>query len=201
MRKRPTVLIFSIVFPVGLLGVLGVVFGATEGAHEDAHDAHATKGWVATDTYRVMNFAALAILLVFLLRKPLSQALNGRIKGIQDQLADLEEKKKKADEQLAEYDKKLALLDKEAEKIVAEYVKQGNEAKDRILQEAKAAAEKIEEHARKNIEHEFGMAKEMLQVEIFESALAKAEDIIKGNITSADQDRLVDDYLEKVDLR
>jgi F-type H+-transporting ATPase subunit b len=201
MKKRHTVLIFSIVFPVCLLVVLGVVFGATEGAHEDAHDAHATKGWVATDTYRVMNFAVLAIVLVFLLRKPLSQALNGRIKGIQDQLADLEEKKKKADEQLAEYDKKLALLDKEAEKIVAEYVKQGNEAKDRILQEAKAAAEKIEGHARKNIEHEFGMAKEMLQVEIFESALAKAEDIIKGNITSADQDRLVDDYLEKVDLR
>ena len=121
--------------------------------------------------------------------------------GIQDQLADLEEKKKGADKQLAEYDKRLALLDKEAEKIVAEYVKQGNETKFRILQEAKAAAEKIEEQARKNIEHEFGMAKETLQVEIFERALTKAEDIIKGNITSADQDRLVDEYLEKVDIR
>ncbi len=200
MRKRHRILIFSIIFLLYSWIVLGVVLGATKGAHEDAHDAPA-KGWVATDTYRVMNFAVLAIVLVFLLRKPVSQALNGRIKGIQDQLADLEEKKKEADQQLAEYDKRLALLDNEAEKIVAEYVKQGNEAKDRILREAKAAAGKIEEQARKNIEHEFGMAKETLQVEIFERALAKAEGIIKGNISSTDQDRLVDEYLEKVDIR
>ena len=200
MKKRHRILIISIIFLLYSWIALGVVLGATKGAHEDAHDAPA-KGWVATDTYRVMNFAVLAIVLVFLLRKPVSQALNGRIKGIQDQLADLEEKKKEADQQLAEYDKRLALLDNEAEKIMAEYVKQGNEAKDRILREAKAAAGKIEEQARKNIEHEFGMAKETLQVEIFERALAKAEDIIKGNISSTDQDRLVDEYLEKVDIR
>ena len=90
------------------------------GAEGEPGEAHGTKGWVATDTYRVMNFLVLAIALFFLLRKPLKQALNNRISGIQSQLDELEEKKRTAEAKLAEYDEKLASLDKEAEGIVSE---------------------------------------------------------------------------------
>ena len=37
-----------------------------------------------------------------------------------------------------------------------------------------------------------------LQAVIFEKAIEKAEAKIKGEISAEDQDRLVDDYLEKV---
>jgi len=37
-----------------------------------------------------------------------------------------------------------------------------------------------------------------LKEEILQVALVKAEEIIKAKISSEDQDRLVDDYLEKV---
>jgi F-type H+-transporting ATPase subunit b len=157
-----------------------------------------SKGWVATDTYKVMNFAVLAIGLFILLRKPVSQALNNRIKGIKEQLSELEEKKETAEKKLAEYNEKFLKLDKEAEQIVAEYIKQGNEAKARILKEAESAAVKLEEQAKKNIENEFKKAKSKLHEEILEQALVKAEDIIQNKITSKDQDRLVDEYLEKV---
>jgi len=157
-----------------------------------------TKGWVSTDTYRVMNFAVLAIALVFVLRKPLSQALSSRIKGIKEQLDDLEAQKAEAEKKLAEYNQQLAQLEKEAEKIVDDYVRQGNEAKARILKEAEASAEKLQVQARRNIEHEFTQAKLELQKEIFEKSLVKAEEIIKGKFTGQDQDRIVDDYLKKV---
>jgi F-type H+-transporting ATPase subunit b len=157
-----------------------------------------TKGWVSTDTFRVMNFAVLVVALVFVLRKPLSQALSSRIKGIKAQLDDLEAQKAEAEKQLAEYNEKLAQLEKEAEKIVNDYVRQGNEAKARILKEAEASAAKLQVQARRNIEHEFGQAKLELQKEIFEKSLAKAEDIIRSKFTGEDQDRIVDEYLTKV---
>jgi len=157
-----------------------------------------SKGWVATDTYKVMNFAVLAIGLFILLRKPVSQALNDRIKGIKEQLSELEEKKEAAEKKLAEYNEKFLKLDSEAEQIVAEYIKQGNEAKARILKEAESAASKLEEQAKKNIANEFKKAKAKLHEEILEQALVKAEDIIQNKITGEDQDRLVDEYLEKV---
>lgn len=169
-----------------------------DGAEGEHGDAHGTKGWVATDTYRVMNFLVLAIALVFLLRKPLKQALNNRISGIQNQLDELEEKKKAAEAKLVEYDEKLASLDKEAENIVAEYIRQGEEAKVRILKEAEAASEKLEAQAKRNIQSEFKQAKEKLHRDVLEKALVKAESLIKEKITGKDQESLVDDYLKKV---
>ena len=41
--------------------------------------------------------------------------------GIKEQLADLEERKEAAEKELAQYNEKLALLDKEAEKIIENY--------------------------------------------------------------------------------
>ncbi len=167
---------------------------ATGGGDEGDHGTH----WAATDTYRVMNFLVLAVGLFFLARKPVSQGLKSRIKGIQDQLADLEAKKKEAEAQLAQYNQKLALLDQEAEKIVEGYIQQGKDAKARILEEAKAAAVRLEEQARRNIDHEFMQAKNKLKSEIVEKALAAAEEMVKGQITAEDQEKLVDEYLDKV---
>ncbi|MBR9984885.1 MAG: ATP synthase F0 subunit B [Desulfosarcina sp.] len=185
------------------------VFASTDAEHGDAaatdghgdgggHGEAGAKGWVATDTYRVMNFSVLAIGLFLVLKKPASQALGGRIQGIKEQLAELEAKKKEAEAKLAEYDAKMADLDKASEAMLAEYLKQGEDAKTRILKEAEAAAERLKEQANKNIEHEFLQAKTELKAIIVEKALAKAEAIIKEKINSEDQEKLVDEYLEKV---
>ncbi len=170
---------------------IGVSVASSEGETKSA-------GWLATDTYKVMNFGVLAIGLFLLLRKPLSQALNSRISGIKEQLSELEERKKAAEKQLAEYTQKFAGLEQEAEKLIEDYIRQGNEAKARIIDEAKQAAEKLEEQARRNIAHEFKQAKLELQQEILEKALQKSEEIIKSKITAKDQEELVDEYLDKV---
>jgi F-type H+-transporting ATPase subunit b len=184
-------------FIVVLVVTLSIVFclgvaSASSGGESEA------KGWVSTDTYRVMNFAVLAIGLFLLIRKPASNALDDRIKGIKDQLGELEAKKKNAEKNLEAYNQKLSLLEQEAEKLVEEYIRQGNEAKARILEEAKLSADKLEEQAHRNIEHEFKQAKLNLQKDILEKALVKAEALITDKITAEDQDKLVDEYLDKV---
>lgn len=174
-----------------LLFGAGVVFASSGGDG-------GSKGWVSTDTYRVMNFAVLFIGLFLVLKKPVSQALGGRIQDIKDQLTELEDKKKEAEAQLSEYSQKIADMEKEAEVLMAEYVKQGEDAKSRILKEAESLAEKLKEQAGRNIEHEFKQAKEKLQKEIVEKAMVKAEAMIKEKITAQDQEKLVDEYLAKV---
>jgi F-type H+-transporting ATPase subunit b len=175
----------------------GIAFGASGGDQGEEHATEA-KGWVATDTYKVMNFAVLAIALVFLIRKPMKKALNDRIQGIRDQLNELEAKKKAAEDELANYNKKFQQLDQESEKLIAQYIQQGEDAKARIIKEAESAAEKLQDQARKNIEQEFKKAKLSLQEEVLEKALAQAEELIKNKISDDDQERLVDEYLDKV---
>jgi F-type H+-transporting ATPase subunit b len=173
-------------------------WGSSEGGEHGGEHGAVSKPWQVTDTAKVLNFAVLAIGLFLILRKPVAQALSDRIKGIKDELEDLEKRKTQVENQLAEYNQKLATLDKEAEQVVAEYVRQGEEAKARILKEAELAADKLKEQAQKNIQHEFAQAKQKLQAEIVAKALSKAEQLIKSSISVDDQNRLVDEYLEKV---
>jgi len=183
---------------MALLAVLMVLAGGTGQAWAASEGEAAHGGFTSTDWFRLMNFAVLAGGLFFLLRKPIPRALNGRIRGIEDQLKDLEAKKSEAEKRLAEYNQKLGAMEKEAERIMADYTRQGQEAKARILKEAESAAEKLQIQARRNIEHEFEQTKATLQREIFEKALTKAEELLKQNVTSQDQTQLVEDYLQKV---
>lgn len=194
---RKTVILLALAVLL-TLGFGGPALGATDGGHGEGDHGGAAKGWVATDTYRVMNFGVLAIALFFLLRKPVSKALNARIEGIKEELADLENRKQKAEKELAEYEQKLSSMDQEAQKIIAEYERQGEEARKRILAEAEQAADKLQQQAQRNIAFEYKQAKARLQEEVLDEALSKAEALIRSSMTGEDQERLVDEYLEKV---
>lgn len=178
-------------------GFLLVAFAGAASASSAGGETVA-KSWLNTDTWRVMNFVVLMGLLGFVLRKPVSEALNGRIDSIREELDSLEKEKDAAEKRLAEYEDKIGLLEEEAAKIIRQYTEQGESAKARILQAAAASAEKLEEQAKKNIEQEFKNAKKQLQAEIMEKALENAEELIKKSIKAEDQERLVDEYLEKV---
>jgi F-type H+-transporting ATPase subunit b len=140
----------------------------------------------------------LLIALIVLLRKPISQALGARIKGIKDQLEELQAQKREAEAELARYNERLAMLDQESDKIMQDYIKQGEAAKAKIIEEAQSNAAKLQEQAKRNIEHEINQTKKALQAEVLAKALQQAEAQIKASISAEDQDRLVDEYLEKV---
>ena len=191
-HQRARVIVLGVLLALLLLSMgVGNALGASGGEG-------GSKGWVATDTWRVTNFVVLLVALFFILRKPISQALSSRIKNIREQLESLEVQKAEAEKQLANYNDQLSKLESEARKIVESYIKQGKEAKAKILKETEAAAEKLQAQARRNIENEFEKAKQVLQHEVLEKSLSKAEEKLKKEITTRDQDQLIDEYLKKV---
>jgi len=190
IRRSGWILLLAVLF----IFITASVYASGGGEEHDA----APKGWVATDTYRVYNFAVLFIALFFLLRKPVANALGSRIEGIKEQLAGLETKQKETENELAQYEKKLTGLESESEKIISQYIEQGREAKVRILQEAESEAAKLEEQARRNVEYEFDLAKKKLKEDALAQAFTSAEKLITDKITKDDQDRLIDYYLDKV---
>jgi F-type H+-transporting ATPase subunit b len=165
------------------------------------HEAGEEGGWGKTDTYKVMNFVVLAAGLVWVFLKVGRPALAGRIESIRKELADLEARKESAKAELAGYEARIAGLVQESSRIVADYVRQGETVRDKILAEAALSADRLSEQARRHMEHEIKEAKARLQAEIVEKALAVSEQIIRANINSDDQDRLVAEFLEKVVLQ
>ncbi|WP_022663566.1 ATP synthase F0 subunit B [Desulfospira joergensenii] len=174
-------------------GICSLVWASTEGGHGGVHNS-----WLTVDTWKVLNFGILAVALFVIGKKPVKEFFSSRAKSIEDELNELEQKKAEAVKELAEYQAKFRNLDQESKQIVEDYIQQGQDAKKRILAEAEAQAAKLEDMAKRNIEQEFKAARTQLQQEIAEKAMEKAEEIIKGSISSEDQDKLVDDYLKKV---
>ena len=185
---RLTGYVAALVFSLG-----GLALASSDGGHGGVHNA-----WLGIDTAKVINFGVLVIALFFIAKKPVAEFFSSRAKGIEDEIKGLEQKKADAEKKLAEYQARFRSLDQESKKIVEEYIKQGEEAKIRILAEAEAQAAKLEAMAKRNIEQEFKAAKTKLQQEIAEKAMIKAEELIKASISSDDQDKLVDEYLKKV---
>ena len=162
------------------------------------HGEGAHGGWAKTDTYKVMNFSVLGAFLFWVFWKMGRPALASRITAIQKELDDLAAKKEAAKKELAEYEARLSGLAQESERIVADYIKQGERVRDKILSEAALAADRLQDQARRHMEHEIKDARATLTAEIVDKAMEASEKIIRTNINSDDQDRLVAEFLEKV---
>ena len=185
----------------GSIAAIGLILTACTlaWAASDGHGGHGVhNAWTTSDTYKVLNFGLLLVGVIIVIKKVVPPLLKSRSQGIADEIEALEQKKAQAEAKLAEYQAKFKNLDQEAKQIVEDYTRQGEAAKARILEEAKAQADKLEETAKRNIEQEFKSAKAALQQEIVEKAMEKAEEVVKASISADDQNRLVDDYLKKV---
>lgn len=174
--------------------VVGVLTASVAMAAEGGHGG----GLPWKDFFlRLMNFAIMVGILYKLLKKPMSNFFASRRENIQRLLEELEQQKKDAEDKAAEYQAKLAALDKETEKIVAEYIQEGEAEKQKIVEAAERQAAYIKEQAKLAIQQEIKAAKESLQEEIAELSVGAAEDLLKKNIRPEDQDRLVDEFMTK----
>jgi F-type H+-transporting ATPase subunit b len=149
-------------------------------------------------TLRLMNFAIMLGLLVYLLKKPISGFFVSRRDNIQNTLAELEAKKLEAERTCAEYQAKLATLDQEVGQILAEYIQEGETEKRKILEAAEKQAEYLKQQAKLTIQQEVKSARESLQEEIAELTVAAAEELLRKNIKAKDQERLVKEFIAKV---
>jgi len=147
--------------------------------------------------YRTLNFAGLAVILVYFLRKPIASGLNSRREGIKDQLDALESRKSEAERMYKDAEAKLAKLDEEVGSIISEAVRQGEVEKGKIIADAERAAGDIKRQAEMAVAFELAAAKTSLKAEIAEQAVLLAEELIRKNIQPADQSKMVEASLLK----
>lgn len=187
----------SIVLTTGLVVGLAALAQASGGEGGHGGGGIPTAKWLDL-LWRTTNFTALAIILVWALKKPLTQGLQGRRQAIIDKFADLEAQKGEAERIYREYEARLGKIDAEVEAIISAAVKQGEAEKERIIAEAERAAGDLRRQADMAIQHELAEARLRLRGEVAEQAVAMAAELIKQNLQEADQNRMVEDYLDKV---
>ncbi|HSL41360.1 MAG TPA: ATP synthase F0 subunit B [Desulforhopalus sp.] len=184
---------FSVLTPSGEVGFSPAAAFAADG-HGSSLSAEKVKdlGW------RVVNFIALMIILVYFAAKPIGNGLAARRNRIREEIASLEQKRTAAEKSYEDFQAQLAGVEAEIDKIVERAVAQAEIEKTKILEKAEQAAEDIKRSAAQAIQNELTEARRMLKNEVADQAAVMAEAIIVENLTDTDQVKIIKSYLDKV---
>jgi len=185
-------------FGVGLLAgaavlcAAGVVFASSGEGGSLSHEKVMDLIW------RAMNFAALVVILVKFGAKPIGNMLGSRRQAIANQFENLDERRSDVEQTYKQYEAKLGHIDQEVKTILEKARVQAENEKEKIIADAERTAADIKRKAEVSVQHELAEAKKELRTEVAEKAALMAESLIKKNLQEADQNKLVDDYLQKV---
>ena len=146
----------------------------------------------------LLNTLLLVGLIVKFAAKPVARGLLDRRQRIMRGIEDAAAMKEEARQQLEMYRHKLDNLDAEIERVRREMRETAEAERRRILAEAGARRERLEQEARVLVEQELKALREELIRETAQAALRSAREILKANASTADHRRLCDEYLEKL---
>lgn len=141
---------------------------------------------------RIVNFAAVAAVLVLALRKPLAGYLTAKTEEIREQLKEAKSKQERADEERIQAEDLLARLDDEVQKAKNEARRAADVERDRVLKAAELEAARIRQIAKKEIEAEVEAGRRKLMARATELSVELAHKKLKAAMTDADRSRLVD---------
>lgn len=150
--------------------------------------------------WKVFNFIVLAVGIVIVWKKFLGPMLDKRSRDIQNAIVEAEERKKEADNKVAEYQTLLAGLDAKVAEIKKNIRLEAEAEKEKMIKEADLSAEKIRTAARLTAAQELKKAEIALRATIAELVVDMATDLLGKEITPEDQERMTKSYVERLGL-
>jgi F-type H+-transporting ATPase subunit b len=151
--------------------------------------------------YRVLNTAILVGFLYWFLANKIRDFFSGRRTDIKQALEDAKLAKEEAEKKFKEYEAKLTKATDEITGIVEMIKSQGLVERDKILDDARKAAEKMKEDTKSRMDQELSNASVQLREEAVQLSVQMAEEILKRTITPSDHENMVKDYLDKVVIK
>ena len=147
----------------------------------------------------IINVAALAGIMAFLLYRPVRNVLNKRSSKIQGQLIQAEEELEKATELRRKYEQKMEEIEREREDILGEARKVAADSSRRLLAEAKKEAETVRERAAANVEMEWERAENDMRTAIIDVSAVIAEKFVTLAINKETHDKLFEESISNLE--
>jgi len=149
--------------------------------------------------FAAINFLLLAVILGYFLRIPIKEFFASRGALIKKDIEDSQAVVDQAEQKYREYEKRLGSIEEEMQALITQLKRDGTLEKDRIVEAAKAQMQALHETSERVMSTELRRAKEELKEEAVQLATQLAEELVRKNITPEDQQRLVKNYMEKME--
>jgi F-type H+-transporting ATPase subunit b len=190
MRRNNPIAFFGF-FLIAVFAVL--LFGVA-----DAMAAETTSSWRSTFdlVMRWVNFVIIAFVLIKFGRKPIKDFLSNRREKIDQQIKKYEQQKEATEEKIKEANRMLKDSAARFEKIKTRIIEDGEKKKQKIIEDARQESMILLAGTRQKIEYQIVEARNLIRSELIESAIALAEQRLPEEITAADEQKLIDHFME-----
>jgi F-type H+-transporting ATPase subunit b len=143
------------------------------------------------ELWKFVNLFLFVAVMVYVLRRPLTDAFRSRRDSIRRDLLKAQEEKDQALSKLAEVEQRLARLDSEVASIQEHAKAEAEIEAGRIARETEAEMAKLREQVQREIESTTKAAKQELRRFFASQSVKLAEEIIRRDIRPEDDSRLV----------
>jgi F-type H+-transporting ATPase subunit b len=166
-----------------------------------AGGADHAEGGVPVFVWEIVNFAILVGVLVYFGRKPMQEMFASRREEITGNIDRASALLQQAELRNSEWQRRLANLDAELDSIRITARERAEEEGERILAEAADGAERIRRDAVAAVEYELRRAQAELREEAANLSTELAAGILDREVGAGDRDRLMDEFISRVDAR
>lgn len=149
-----------------------------------------------TALFTLLNFLAVFFVGKRFLWGPVMKIITDRQREIDDMYAEADSARTRSKALEEEYQAKLSVAAQTSEKMVRDAVARGQAREEEILRHANQRAEAMLEKASADIQQEKKKALNDAKDEISELALAIAAKVVDRELTDADHDRLVEQFID-----
>ncbi|MGD2186563.1 MAG: ATP synthase F0 subunit B [Desulfobacterales bacterium] len=164
----------------------------------DALAAESAKNWrsIFDLVMRWLNFVIIAFFLIKFGRKPIKEFLSNRREEIAHQIKKFEQQKQAAEEKIEETTKMMEDSLARFEKIKKRIVEDGEKKKQQIIAAAQQESRILLEGTQQKIENQIVEARNLIRSELVDAAIELAEKRLPVEITSVDEQKLIDHFME-----
>ena len=148
---------------------------------------------------QIINFLILVALLRAVAYKPVVRMMEERKAKIAESIEKADADATAAEATLNEYKAQLAAARTKAQEIVDQAEKRAGEEREASIQATKREIEQMKKSAQEQMEQERAHAVEQLKGEVVTVALEAAGKIIQKNLTAADNDAIIGEFIAKLD--
>jgi F-type H+-transporting ATPase subunit b len=150
------------------------------------------------ELWRWVNLLIFVGLFIYILRRPVSEAMRTRREGIRRDLMRAQEERNAALAKLEEVEQRLAKLDAEVAGVRAQSEREAAEERERIRRATEEETRKLREQAQREIESAGKAARQELREFAAEQSVRLAEEMIRRDIKPEDDARLVGLRIEEL---
>lgn len=149
--------------------------------------------------YKLINAAIFVSLLIFFLRRPLKEFWRNRSEGLRQRIELARKHRAEAEAQFNELSTRMSKIQSEMQALRERLERDGHLESEKIVSGAKDYAVRLEAGGRRVADQDRLKAQYRLRELGAELSVNLAERLIRDEITSDDQQRLIRDFLDRLD--